>query len=176
MWDEAMKQRKLLVIDCMETLAIAMNVELSQPRIQIYLRGLERLIEPQIRYAFDQALRECRFYPQVAELLAFAAQWHPPVIDNTTRILERPDKPDDWEQLDIDQMRAIEGEVRAKQAERTNRLLAEVQNAKTRQPSPKPAREPVSFYEADLNRKKQLKDFYARNPELERRKEERHDE
>jgi hypothetical protein len=103
--EETTKALKSSVIHYIEQLAAAMGQEIPAARQVFYVNELGALEEPQLEYAFGRALRECKFFPQIAELLEFAADWTRTESERkrlareaeaTREILSRPSKPSDW--------------------------------------------------------------------------------
>lgn len=53
-------------------LAVALDVELADERIQIYAFDLRDLSREQLEVAFTRARRECKWFPKISELREFA--------------------------------------------------------------------------------------------------------
>lgn len=95
--DEPAKTRKESVTHYVEQLAIAMGQEIPLERIAIYSTALGELSERQLAYAFGRALRQCRFFPQIAELFEFADEYRAERdVEMSRAILDRGAKPPDW--------------------------------------------------------------------------------
>jgi hypothetical protein len=73
--EEHLRRRIEQLAACMTRLAAVMAVELSEARIDGYVRALSDLSEDQITFAFQRALATLKFFPQVAELRQFAQDY-----------------------------------------------------------------------------------------------------
>jgi len=89
---------------------------IAAERVVLYCRALADIQEPQLLFAFEQALRHLgEFLPSVQALRGFAESWRPPESAMDCRhILDRGDKPPDWEPLkpgELEEMRAAKKRV-----------------------------------------------------------------
>jgi len=83
--------------------------------------GLNDISLAALKYAFGEALKNLgTFLPTISELRQYASHWTPEydAITNTQRILDRGDKPPDWEPLKPGELEALLAEVKAR-AEKT---------------------------------------------------------
>lgn len=60
----------------MRVLAATFNIELTPAAVEGYKLALGDLTEPELRHALARAVRECKFMPRPAELLAFVESLH----------------------------------------------------------------------------------------------------
>lgn len=109
--EKTTKPERLSVTQYVEQLAIAMGTQITKERIGFYVKGLSDLTSDQLSFAFERALRVCKFFPQIAELREFGEAWRPK-IDETRAILTRDDKPPTWEPATEEEIAQIVAEVR----------------------------------------------------------------
>ncbi len=73
--DERAKRQIAFVTECMKRLALIKGTELTEERIDGYVRSLIEFSEAALGYAFKRALNEIVFFPQVAEIRVFAEEY-----------------------------------------------------------------------------------------------------
>jgi hypothetical protein len=116
------KRRRSLISNCLAQLGTALGQTIPPERILLYCRGLSDIGEAQLRHAFDQALKYLGdFLPSIQQLRLYASQWQQQdVIQDSRHILDRGDKPPDWEPLQAGELERIrlEGKTRADEIER----------------------------------------------------------
>lgn len=95
------KRRRALVADCLTQLATACGQKIAPERVALYCRGLNDIGESQLKFAFNKALHHLgEFLPSIEQLHLWAAEWKPvDPIAETRRLLQRDDKPTDWQAL-----------------------------------------------------------------------------
>ena len=76
-----------------------MGQNVTTERIILYVRALDDLSLESVEFAFDRALRHCKFFPTPGELREFALEWRP-VVDESRAILARGIKPEGWVPLE----------------------------------------------------------------------------
>lgn len=94
-----------------EQLAMALGLAIPTERILLYVGALSDLTEKQLAFGFGKALRHFkpeygRTFPSPAEIREWAYEWRP-VIDESKAILDRGDKPPDWEALSPEEIEAM---------------------------------------------------------------------
>ena len=87
----------------MSQLAMALGVVIPAERSMLYIHALSDLTEKQLAFGFERALQLFRpeygkTFPAPAEIRDWAYQWKPEVNDSRA-ILDRGEKPSDWEPL-----------------------------------------------------------------------------
>lgn len=81
----------------------------------LYCRALSDIGEAQLKFAFNEALKHLGEYlPSIQQLRSYSEQWRPAQVQDSRRILERGDKPPDWEPLKGDELDAMRREFREK--------------------------------------------------------------
>lgn len=95
------KTRLSLINNCLAQLATAAGTEVTKERKALYCRALKDIGESQLKYAFEEALKNLgQFLPSIEQIRTYSEQWKPvDPIAETRRILERDDKPTDWQAL-----------------------------------------------------------------------------
>jgi hypothetical protein len=103
-------------------------------RIVLYVHALADLSNPQLAHGFDKALKLFKpeygnSFPTPAQIREWAFQWRPPEIQENRHILDRGDKPPDWEPLAPGELTAMQQEAHAK-AELLQREVAKLAKEK----------------------------------------------
>jgi hypothetical protein len=90
-----------LINNYLGQLATAAGTEATKERRALYCRALKDIGESQLKYAFEQALRNLgQFLPSIEQIRAYSEQWKPvDPIAETRKVLTREDKPPDWQLL-----------------------------------------------------------------------------
>lgn len=116
--DEIERSRSKLINSYLGQLATAAGTEATKERRALYCRALRDIGESTLTYAFEQALKHLgQFLPSIEQLREWAGQYKPvDPIAETRKLLEREDKPPNWEEL---------GRRNGITAEETARWLAE---------------------------------------------------
>jgi len=81
------------------------------------VEGLNDIGLPALRYAFKEALRNLgTFLPSIGEIRQWASCWTPEheAITDTRRILDRGDKPPDWEPLEPGETERLLAAIKAR--------------------------------------------------------------
>src|SRR5262245_60798197 len=100
------KSKSKFLTELITQLAMGLNHELSRERVTLYLFALGDLDEQRLRFAFNQAIRRCEFFPTPAKLREFANEYRPP-IDEVQALRNRGDKPPGWRPLSREELDAI---------------------------------------------------------------------
>src|ERR1043166_4611130 len=98
---EKRRRSSLVISEHLTQLGTALGQKIPRERVALYCRALSDIGDAQLRYAFTQALENLgEFLPSIAQLRQYSSQWRPQdAIQDSRRILERGDKPADWEPL-----------------------------------------------------------------------------
>lgn len=100
---------------------MALGQKIPVERTSLYVEALNDIGLAALKYAFREALKNLgTFLPTISELRQYASRWTPEhdVMTETRRILDRGDKPPDWEPLKPGELEALLAEVKAR-AEKT---------------------------------------------------------
>lgn len=147
-----------LVTHYVEQLAMVLGQLIPPERIILYARALSDLTEKQLEHGFEKALKYFKpeygkTFPAPAEIREWAYQWRAEAISDSQRILDRGDKPPDWEPLkagELDEMR-----------QRSRKVEREIEIAAKEIVMPKP--DPMTDVEFDRRRRMQLEEFRQKN-------------
>ncbi len=97
---EEIERTVQLLADCIGDLmaqtAAVLPATVTKESIALYVQGLMDLTEIEIRHAFAAALKDCLFFPKIAELREFVAtlrknQAYKRTILDTKKMLQKPD-------------------------------------------------------------------------------------
>ena len=100
-----------------------MGQEIPDVRQVFYVNELYTYSDTTLDYVFDRALLECKFFPQISELIQFAEEFRTAEAEKkrlareeekTREIFSRPDKPPNWS-ADMDSIWAEVDRKRAAQ-------------------------------------------------------------
>ncbi len=119
--EKTRKQRSDCIVFSVTQLGTALGQKIPAERTSLYVAGLNDISLAALKYAFGEALKNLgTFLPTISELRQYASHWTPEydAITNTQRILDRGDKPPDWEPLKPGELEALLAEVKAR-AEKT---------------------------------------------------------
>ncbi len=72
---ETAQQKRECLLDLLEQTALILPKDIFDEVQALYLKALDGLSVAELRYAFDQALTRCKFFPVPAELLGFADEY-----------------------------------------------------------------------------------------------------
>lgn len=91
-------------------------------RTALYVKALSDLTEKQLAFGFEQALKLFKpefgkTFPLPAEIREWGFEWRPPEIQDSLHILDRGDKPPDWEQLKPGELEAMKAASKTRQEE-----------------------------------------------------------
>lgn len=109
------RQQHSLIANCLAQLGTALGQTIPRERIVLYCLALSDIGEAQLKFAFNEALKHLGEYlPSIQQLRSYSEQWRPAQVQDSRRILERGDKPPDWEPLKGDELDAMRREFREK--------------------------------------------------------------
>lgn len=99
--EEIERSRLKLINSYLGQLATAAGTEATKERRALYCRALKDIGESQLKFAFEEALKNLgQFLPSIEQIRTYSEQWKPvDPIAETRRLLERDDKPTDWQAL-----------------------------------------------------------------------------
>lgn len=160
---EPSKQHRDSVIALIVKLASAMNVELSVHTQGVYYQKLKNSKLEYLTHAIDTLIdtwTQPHTIPPVATILEHVRQAHHygPTITDSRRILDRGDKPPDWEALkpgEFDQMRKAA-------AERAQQIQDQIANVVEQKQMPSAGE--IGVDEWNRRRDAQLRRFRTNNP------------
>lgn len=119
--EKTKKQRNDCIVFSVTQLGMALGQKIPVERTSLYVEALNDIGLAALKYAFREALKNLgTFLPTISELRQYASRWTPEhdVMTETRRILDRGDKPPDWEPLKPGELEALLAEVKAR-AEKT---------------------------------------------------------
>lgn len=156
--DKIEKRRRALIGTHLTQLATAIGQTVSAERVALYCRGLNNIGETQLQYAFEQALQHLgEFLPSIQQLRTYAERWRPcDPIQDSRHLLDRGDKPPDWEPFTPREL----AQMKAEAAARYQKLEKAVSTESAKAEMPKAV---LDFAAADLRRRRQLEDFRRHN-------------
>lgn len=101
-----------LVTHYVDQLAMALGQMIPTERTLLYVRALSDLTEQQLAHGFDKALKLFKpefgkTFPAPAEIREWGFQWRSAEHAETRLLLDRGDKPPDWEPLDEGEFQEI---------------------------------------------------------------------
>ena len=175
--ERIVRQRTDCIIDSLTQLATAAGQVMTEERTELYCRALVDLNSDQLQHAFNEALLNLGdFMPTIRELRAYARQYatQEQIIDDTKRIRSWQKDP---ELLALPQGTVQQWLDEAKQRSRdAAKLIAEhAESSKNGLPSTRIEKRvevvtAETIAEFDRRRREQLEAFQAKNPELQRSK------
>jgi len=110
-------KKRNLIVHYVAQLAMALGQTIPAERALLYVRALSDLTDKQLEHGFECALKYFRqefgkVFPMPGDLREWALQWHPEPITDSSRILDRGDKPEDWEPMSKDEAREFIRKIR----------------------------------------------------------------
>jgi hypothetical protein len=104
------KRAKNFVSYFLDQLALGLGQVVPAERLALYIHELSDLSEKQIAFGFAYALRHFKGewgkpFPYPADLREWCERWRPEAVNDSRRILDRGDKPPDWEPMTAEEAR-----------------------------------------------------------------------
>lgn len=148
-----------LVNSYVAQLAMALGVLIPTERSLLYIRALSDLTERQLAHGFEKALKYFKpdfgkTFPYPGELREWACEWRP-ATENTRLLLDRGDKPADWQPLTPGEIETMRREAAAK----AETIQEQIRTAARDRSMPSGQ----SAAEFERIRQKQLREFREKN-------------
>lgn len=112
------KKLQRLLLSYINQLAMALGVKMKAERSLLYVHALKDLNESQIIHGFELALKLFKpqygqDFPSPAQFREWACEWRPePMVRDARHILDRGDKPPDWEPVSAEDIEQLKEKVR----------------------------------------------------------------